>query len=211
MKVIHIIPSAFDYFNDVRELSMRLVETERGLGVNSEAYTLQYGPVTSKQKGEMRDKAPSIGFISMNSSSALINDLGNYDIVHLHTPFLGMAGSILKWKKNHLAKPLVVTYWRDVGINDAMSAFIAIYNRIYLPHFFRFSDALIFYGKGAEKRSAAGNRMAKTIKHYYMEELVNVEREHANIHLTMSSNELKLSEGDIEARVYMSIYKKLIK
>lgn len=211
MRVIHIIPSAFDYFNDVRASAMKLVESEREVGADSEAYTLQYGSVTSKQKGEMFVKAPSIGFISMNSSTALVDDLKNYDIVHLHTPFLGMAGNILKWKKNNFATPLVVTYWRDVRIYDAMSAFIAVYNRIYLPRFFRLADALIFNDKNSQNKSVAGIRMTKSTKFYYMKELKNMDREGANIHLTMPPDKLKLSEVDMEARACISVYNQLIK
>lgn len=211
MKVIHIIPSAFDYFKDVREKAMNLVEAERGLGVDAEAYTLQYGPVSSKQKGEVREAAPSIGFISMNSSAALVDDLKNYDIVHLHTPFLGMAGSILKWKISNPARMFVITYWRDVRVNDIMSAFITLYNRIYLPRLFLLSDTLIFHGNEAEKNSIAGRRMAKSAKFCYLDEVAGLGRREDNIHLTMPPDKLKLSEVDVEARACISVYNKLIK
>jgi hypothetical protein len=211
MKVIHIIPSAFEYFNDVREQAMNLVEKERGLGVDAEAYTLQYGPVTSKQKGDAREEAPSLSFVSLNSGSALVDDLKNYDLVHLHAPFLGMAGSILRWKRSDNKRPLVITYWRDVRVSDLMSAFLALYNRIYLPKFFSLSDTLIFLGNDAEKNTAAGRRLAKSAKYIYLEDLVIQGQNIANIHLTIPPNTLKLNKVDMEANACVSVYNKLIK
>lgn len=210
MKIIHIIPFAFDYFTDMRDRAMSLVESERNAGVEAEAYTLQYGPVSSHQKQGAAEKAPSLGFLSMNSSAGLVNDLNNYDIVHLHAPFLGMAGHVLKWKRNNPARPFVITYWRDVRISDSLSVFIALYNRYYLPRFFSLSEAVVFHGSASEKSTTAGRRMAGKIHCDFLIGQSFLEADEQNIHLTMPPDKIKLTQVDMEAQACISIYNKLI-
>ena len=133
MKVIHIIPSAFHYFDDIRNQAMDLVNAERKLGVDAEAFTLQYGAGTRREENIISQKAPGLNFNGLFSGNDLIKDLDNYDIVHLHCPFFGLAKDLLVWKKINPDKILVATVWREAKITDLFSVYIYLYNRRYLP------------------------------------------------------------------------------
>ena len=133
MKVIHLIPSAFDYFDDIRDKAMALVNAERELGIDAEAYTLQYGAATQREKNLISQKAPGLNFSGLINGGDLINDLGNYDIVHLHCPFFGLAKNLLAWKKSNPDKILVATVWREMKITDLFSVFVYLYNCYYWP------------------------------------------------------------------------------
>ena len=60
MRVIHIIPSAFEYFDDIRSQAFRLLDGLNKLGVETEAFTLQYGSTNKAQKASIKEAAPSV-------------------------------------------------------------------------------------------------------------------------------------------------------
>jgi hypothetical protein len=140
MKVIHLIPSAFHYFDDIRDRAMALVNAERKLGIVAEAYTLQYGATTKRDEISVSQKMPGLNFHGMFGNDDIIKDLDNYDIVHLHCPFFGLAKDLLAWKKNNPDKILAVSNWRKVIVIDLFSIFIALYNRYFLPKITRLAD-----------------------------------------------------------------------
>ena len=143
MKVIHIIPSAFDYFDDIRSQAFKLLDAQTDSGLETEAFTLQYGVTTKSDRNVAAESAPSHEYKDTHNVGALIASLDKYDIVHLHTPFFGAAGSILKWKRHKTSRPLVVTYYRDQILSDLFSVFVRLYNTFYLPKIFFIADALI--------------------------------------------------------------------
>lgn len=69
MRVVHIIPSAFDYFDDIRSSAFALIAAEGKQGVESEALTIQYGTVTAKERLETSLKASTHSFQSLSSSA----------------------------------------------------------------------------------------------------------------------------------------------
>ncbi len=151
MRVIHIIPSAFEYFDDIRSQAFKLLDGLHKLGVENEAFTLQYGSPSQAEKTSVREASPSVhDMVGTFDISSAIKDFADFDIVHLHCPFFGAAGKILRWKKLNSSIPLVITYYRDVRIVDLMSLFISFYNKYYLPKLFRLSDAVDRFDKEAE-------------------------------------------------------------
>ncbi|TSC84751.1 MAG: Uncharacterized protein G01um101413_135 [Parcubacteria group bacterium Gr01-1014_13] len=143
MRVIHVIPSAFEYFDDIRSRAFKLLDGLHKLGVETEAFTLQYGTPNKAEKSSIKQASPSIhNFIGSFDINSAIENFSDFDIVHLHCPFFGAAGKILRWKKLHPDTPLVLTYYRDVRIVDLMSFFIKLYNGYYLPKFFKLADAV---------------------------------------------------------------------
>ncbi|EKD42976.1 MAG: hypothetical protein ACD_72C00515G0006, partial [uncultured bacterium] len=46
MRVLHIIPSAFDYFDDIRSEAFKMIDAEIEMGIDAEAMTLEYGAPT---------------------------------------------------------------------------------------------------------------------------------------------------------------------
>lgn len=142
MKVLHLIPSAFDYFDDIRALAFSLLEKLPEYGIEAEAFTLQYGGVSREMKGEVAAKAPRQRFMGLASVAELIAALAGFDLIHVHCPFLGAAGKIIAWKKEHPAIPLVATFHRRVATPDFFSLGIVWYNRYYLPKLFAVADAV---------------------------------------------------------------------
>lgn len=146
MKVLHLIPSAFNYFDDIRSEAFRLVGNLHKWGVEVEANTLQYGTL-SKSK-ELEDEViqgtteSPRRFGGMMPIGKVFDSLDAFDLVHLHVPFLGAAGKILAWKKFHPDHPLVITFYRPVPLVDFLSVFIKWYNAYYLPKIFAVADVL---------------------------------------------------------------------
>lgn len=165
MRVIHIIPFAFEYFNDIRSLAFKLLDGLHKLGVETEGFTLQYGSPNKAEKASIKEASSSVhnylGNLDINSA---IDNFSDFDIVHLHCPFFGAAGKILNWKKRNHGIPLVVTYYRKVRIDDLMSLFIRFYNAYYLPKIFKLADAVDWF-KAAEAGSS-GSIAAKMLLVY---------------------------------------------
>ena len=146
MRVIHIIPSAFDYFDDIRSQAFKLLEELHKLGVESEAFTLQYGSTGKALKASIKKASPSVhNYVGNYDMDSVIANFANFDIVHLHCPFFGAAGKIMRWKKHNPEFPMVITYYRKVRILDLMSLIISIYSAYYLPKFFKLADAIDFF------------------------------------------------------------------
>ena len=144
MKVIHIIPSAFDYFNDIRTQAFSLLEELHKLGVENEAITLQYGQPNRAIKKSVQSAAPvaARNYLGNFDISGVIKTFADFDAVHLHCPFFGAAGKILRWAKTRQS-PLVITYYRPVLMSDFFSIIILAYNWFYLARLFKLADSVI--------------------------------------------------------------------
>ena len=49
MKVLHVIPNAFEYFTDIHSEAFKILEAEAEYGVEANAITIGYGGVTRKE------------------------------------------------------------------------------------------------------------------------------------------------------------------
>lgn len=160
MRVIHIIPSAFEYFNDIRSQAFKLLDGLHKLGVETEAFTLQYGLSNKAEKKSIKEASPSVhshmGDFDIDSA---IKSFTDFDVVHLHCPFFGAAGKILQWKKNNPNTPLVVTFYREVKVVDLMSLFIKLYNAYYLPKFFKLTNAANRFNNAESTESIAADTL----------------------------------------------------
>lgn len=146
MKILHIVPSAFDYFSDIRERAFTIVEGLDALGWQNETITLQYGAPTRAEQFQLQQAAPSRAYGGESSAAEMETvDFENCDLLHAHAPFIGAAGKILKWKKEHSNKPLVVSYYRDINLTDIFSFFFRVYNLFYLPKIFKIADAVTLF------------------------------------------------------------------
>lgn len=160
MKVLHIIPSAFDYFDDIRHESFVFLEEEGDLGLESDAITVSYGNVTRKEKKEVINVAPSRRYIGQDYFKKTVQAWDTYDVINLHCPFFGELGTVLNWSKAHPEKKLIVTYHHDFVAPDLFGYFIKLYNYYYLPKLFDLAELVIFF---AERRnlSKTGIKMLK--------------------------------------------------
>lgn len=143
MRVLHIVPSAFNYFDDIRSRAFAVVDGLHRLGIETEAFTVQYGSTGKNLKESVKAVSPAHTLAATIGAQGLGDSLQDFDVVHMHCPFLGAAKQILQWKQAFPNKILVVTYYRDVPFSDGFSLFVKIYNAYFLPKIFKAADVVI--------------------------------------------------------------------
>jgi hypothetical protein len=141
MRVLHIVPSAFNYFDDIRTLVFAVVdELDQVQGIDQNIFTLEYGPPSKQHKEVLHQVTPGRSYQGARSIEALCTSFVEYDIVHIHSPFLGAAKKLVAARKQH--PPLILSYYRDVELVDLLSYFIRWYNRVYIPQLAAISSAV---------------------------------------------------------------------
>jgi hypothetical protein len=116
MRVTHIVPAAFNYFEDIRSAAFQLAGGLQNIGIEAELFTLQYESVNKKMKTEAQEASKNThAYIGSMNGRDLIEDLNGSDLVHMHCPFLGAARLILQWRQYNPRTPFLVSYYRDVG------------------------------------------------------------------------------------------------
>ncbi|MFA6424355.1 MAG: hypothetical protein WCV83_03550 [Candidatus Magasanikbacteria bacterium] len=160
MKVLHVIPNAFDYFEDIHSESFKILEAEADFGVEASAITIEYGAVTRKQVFEVKKTAPSRRYAGQEPFEKNIADWDFFDIINLHCPFFGEAGKMLKWIKNYPDKKFIITYHHDFQCPDFFSYFIKFYNYYYLPKLFKAAQFVVFFAERYDE-SQVGIKMLK--------------------------------------------------
>lgn len=143
MRVLHIIPSAFDYFNDIRSSAFSLIEDLNTFGVAVEALTIQYEEPSKGVESEIKTAAPSREYQGTIGMVEVAKTLAEFDIIHLHAPGFGAVGKVLMWKKQFLQLPLVVTVHGRFPVSDLFSVVVKAYNWYYLPRVFRVAEAMV--------------------------------------------------------------------
>lgn len=143
MKVLHIIPAAFNYYDDIKAAAFGLAETELSMGIAVEAYTMQY---QAPSRGDQTETEVVVlpgssrkydGTVSLNSIGKEIN---TFDVVHVHVPILGGLKTVLNWKRANPKLLLLVTVYRESKTPDFFSLILLIYNRIMLAKLFKQAD-----------------------------------------------------------------------
>ena len=148
MKVIHVIPSAFNYFDDIRAEAFALIEYLELMGIDNEAFTIEFGgSVPETTRTEVKATAPSQQFKGLVPTKEMIALFASGDIVHVHCPLLGGARKILRWKKAGAPQPLVVSYHRRVIVPDFFSLLTSAYNAWYLPKLWRLATVGVVLGE----------------------------------------------------------------
>ena len=134
MRVLHIIPATFHYFDDIQSAAFTLVSNLEKLGVETGVFTLQYGGeggalATQSAVEKAATGRRYGGTLSINEALATFSE---YDAVHVHAPFLGAAGKIMAAKQAS-GVPMLLTIYRPVFTPDFFSLAIKLYNWYYLP------------------------------------------------------------------------------
>jgi hypothetical protein len=146
LRVLHVIPSAFEYFDDIKNYAFGLVgEMDRYTGIVADVFTLQYGSPTHSEKEKTSTLAPEQEYIGSEPLPEAVEDFLSYDLIHLHAPFLGGAKQMLQWKQNHPETPLVITYYRDVDVTDLIALGIRWYSNYYLKKLFRQANLITVF------------------------------------------------------------------
>src|SRR3989344_1269126 len=202
MKVLHIIPSAFNYFDDIRAEAFELIESLHKLGVEAEAFTLQYGGVGSSKRyeGQVKEVAPSRHFAGTVRGEELVASFGEYDLIHVHCPFFGAARGILHWKELNPKIPLVATYHRAFVATDLFGWCIKWYSDYYLPKILSVADAVVY-----EPRDAA-NAVVKYVKDSRKLVELNSSANFLGVDLSGALSEFKLGTKELLALKYKMLY-----
>lgn len=144
MRVLHIIPAAFTYFDKIRDRAFQLIEAESKTGIEVEVFVLQYGSPSERFETSVRRQAPSsrrlTGTATINEVIATCDD---FDLINVHVPLLGAAPQLLRLKKRQPHKPLVVTYHGKFSAPDLFGAYISCYNVWYTAKLFKAADAIV--------------------------------------------------------------------
>jgi hypothetical protein len=158
MRVVHVVPSAFEYFEDIRVAAFNIVEELDRQGIDSEIITLQYGNPSRSTREVAERQEMKRSYKGTLPIPELLESLKQCDIIHFHTPILGFLGKFITWQKTHLDAKVVVSYYRPIAYTDVLSWFIAWYNRHYLPRLAAKAKAIVYFTDYGTKSIAA--RMA---------------------------------------------------
>lgn len=211
MRVIHIIPSVFNYFDAIRAEAFRLVESLDAMGVEADVFTLQYGE-QSKTKQEQTEREVRVGSGSSRTYSGqvgfaeVVESFSSYDVVHAHAPLFGGAGKIIQWKKEHPEIPFLVTYYQPIVASDLFGLVVRWYAIYYLPRLFKAAD-MITCGSAEELYRRFGRRVLTN-----PEKLVEVTAEGTDFFgtdLTYGADGLELTTQERLAVKYVMLYNEL--
>ena len=211
MRVFHIIPSAFEYFKDIKEEAFALVEEiekieKAGSKVESSISTLQYSGPTKAEIKTLRTIVPEKEYYGEYAPVDLVDQFVDYDIIHLHAPFLGGGGLIRKWKEAYPTQPFVITYYRDVLLPDLFAYAIKWYNGYYLPKLFSLADVVTCFNLEDFQKSRGAKYMRDPNK------VISLAGEHVPgwVPLTGTTDKVKLEQRKIASSLLFQIYNSLL-
>lgn len=162
MKVLHVIPAAWHYYDDIQAEAFQLVDVESSMGVYAIAYTIEYQnpnkavPATSEKEREgkftpsttsvqsaifKRRAAPQ--YKGKVSDVEIETDMATFDVVHVHAPIFGAIGRVMNWKKLYPNLKIFVTIHRPSRKTDFFTLVFAIYNKVMLPKLLAVCSAII--------------------------------------------------------------------
>lgn len=201
MRVIHLIPSVFDYFDDIRTAAFDLLEKLTPFGVESEAFTFQFSTgVTKKIRESVGTVAPSHTLQGVIARESFTDRLNDFDIVHVHTPIYAGMNDFLIWRKAHPFKPLIVTYYRPVRIVDAFSALMWVYNLYYRHRLWESADLVAIQPLRAGTRTPIDGQVIEMDSSHMFQ----------GVPLTDILKGVQLEEKQYMAAKYALLYNKLI-
>ena len=159
MRVVHIIPATFNYFDNIKEFAFSILEKQNSFGIEADAVTLQYSKHDIKKDrailkekkdialqkllaGEIKIDYPKYNYKGSNTLSVAFEKLSDYDLVHLHAPWFGAGEDILKWRRLNPEQPFIVSYYYDFKISDILGIMIKIYGYYYLPKILNLANVI---------------------------------------------------------------------
>lgn len=85
------------------------------------------------------------------------NELDDFDLVHLHHPFYGVANLVRKWKLRNPHKPLVITYHMDNRAPGWLGLFFKYYAKYWMPKILNSADIILASSLDYIEHSSAGS------------------------------------------------------
>lgn len=142
MRVLHLVPAAFDYYDDIRNRVNGWLAYLPEFGIMAEVITIHYGTSAQGMKKQTSDEAPKSRFMGRVETDEVVNDWSNYDIVHWHCPFIGGAKHFLGAVLAHPETPLIVTVHRLPRCGDVLELIMYWYNRYWLNKILKVATAV---------------------------------------------------------------------
>lgn len=224
MRILHIIPTAFNYFDTIKGFAFQIVELQNDLGVYADAITLQYSAKDAgrEKSKNLRDfakarediklgkkpKIPPLKYQGVQALHKSVSNFSDYDIIHLHAPFLGAGSEIFNWKRRNPEKKLVVSYYNGLDNEDLFGFFIKLYNAYYLPKLFRLADLVIGIDGSGFMKTPASRYLKDYKKLVFM-----IDSSVDESGLTLNENEVKLDNQRLKQIVQsmLASYLELLK
>lgn len=149
MKIAHIVCRYPPYYSGMGNVVFEMASRLARRGHEIEVFTPQY-ETEDEWSAELQERAdyarrlaPSLAYGNAARLAQIGRELDAFDLVHLHYPFFGTAGLVRRWKKNHPARPLVVTYHMDTRAPGWKGLFFRWYSAVWLPRILGSADALL--------------------------------------------------------------------
>lgn len=160
MRIAHIVCTYPPYYggmgNTVFEMVRRLSERGHDVQVFTPAYYEPSelksvgAPVEPEHADDVREQiatvrriAPEFQYGNAARLGQILDELDDFDVVHLHYPFFGTANLVRKWKKRHPHRPLVITYHMDTRAPDWRGVVFKLYAKFWMPRILASADMLI--------------------------------------------------------------------
>ncbi len=210
MRILHIVPAAFEYFEVIRKEAFDLADSLNALGFESELITLQYSPVSRRfEKKVAEETKKRVNFERNYSEDEILEKFNQHDIIHLHIPFLGMGKKILKFKKNNPQKKFVITLYENLPYVDFFTIIIWLYNSYYVKRLINLADFVVAGSEQIFRRSGGFSYLKDEKKFVPLDSFVEFILEN-NFDLTKKINNLKLNKSNIHTAVaYGELYRLL--
>jgi len=147
MRVFHIIPGAFDYFDDINDLAFKMVDNLSEAGIQVDVMTIQFGGTKKSTTTHIKKIAPSREYLGDCSLDEAIKKMSDYDLVHLHYPTFGASRKILHELSTHPKLPLVITYYRSIVLQDFFSIVLKMSDWYFRPVLFKRAQAVTYFNE----------------------------------------------------------------
>lgn len=165
MRIAHIVCTYPPYYGGMGNVTYQTVSELAKLGHYVEVFTPQFfdknfieteGPTDEltesiqdqkKAEDDLNVVARRLKPLIQKGNAAYIpqvkKELDNFDLVHLHYPFYGVANMVRKWKLKNPHVPLVITYHMNNRSPGWLGLYFKYYSAFWMPKILSSADLLL--------------------------------------------------------------------
>lgn len=210
MQILHIVPAAFEYFEDIRKEAFDLVDSLNSLGYDCEIITLQYSAVSKRlEKQVAQETKQRMQFEKIYNDTELKEQMDKAEIIHLHVPFLGMGKKLLKYKQDNPQKKFIITFHQNLPYTDFFTIIIWLYNSFYLRRLVNLADFVVAENEQIFRQGGGFSYLKDLKKFVSLDNFIDfIIKNDPN--LTERLNSFKLDKSNIHTAVaYGELYRLL--
>ncbi len=142
MRIAHIVCTYPPYYGGMGSVALEMVSGLIRLGHEVEVFTPLLNELPEEHLATARRVKPTLALGNAAWLPGLVKELAAFDLVHLHYPFFGTAGSVARFRRLYPEKPLVVTYHMDTRAPGWKGLIFKMYNRFWMPRILAAADAI---------------------------------------------------------------------